>query len=61
MKKRTMKLTALLFSMALLVLPGTAFSFRQTALDAFRHITSAYGASTYEFPISDDLVDLEVY
>ncbi len=31
MKKRIAKLTALLFSAALLALPGTTYSFRQTA------------------------------
>lgn len=52
MKKRIMKSTALLFSMALLALSGTGFSFRQTASEAFKS-TAAYSAVTCENPMSD--------
>ncbi|MDE6641517.1 MAG: hypothetical protein K2K63_13440 [Acetatifactor sp.] len=53
MKKRIMKLAALLFSVALLALPGTAFSFRQTVSDIFRCGIAQYTCDT---PIPEDLV-----
>lgn len=53
MKKRIMKSTALLFSMALLALSGTGFPRRQTASEAFKSTPAAYSAVTCENPMSD--------
>ncbi|MDE5590289.1 MAG: hypothetical protein K2J60_14315 [Acetatifactor sp.] len=59
MKKRIMKLAALLFSAALLALPGTAFSLRQTTPGA-----STYNATTnttYACPIPEDEVLWDIH
>lgn len=52
MKKRIMKLAALLFSAALLTLPGTAFSFRQTAPGVSTYSISSY--ITDAAPLTDE-------
>lgn len=52
MKKRIMKLAALLFSAALLTLPGTAFAFRQTAPGVSTYSISSN--STNAAPLTDD-------
>lgn len=57
MKKRIVKLTALLFSAALLALPGTAFSFRQPAPKVSAYSTTA--SITYDDPISEDLTEFD--
>lgn len=58
MKKRIMKLAALLFSAALLTLPGTAFSFRQPASGVSHYGISS--CSTYAAPISDEHVAFDI-
>lgn len=52
MKKRIMKLAALLFSVALLALPGTAFSFRQITPGVSTYSISSN--STYAAPLSEE-------
>lgn len=52
MKKRIMKLAALLFSVALLALPGTAFSFRQIVPGVSTYSTSSN--STNAAPLTDE-------
>lgn len=52
MKKRIMKFAALLFSAALLTLPGTAFSFRQTVPGVSTYSISSH--STYAAPLTDE-------
>lgn len=59
MKKRILKSIALFSAMALLVLPGISFSFRQTASEVSRCFASAYSAATCENPISEDQARLE--
>lgn len=54
MKRRIMKSAVLLFSMALLTLPGTGLSRLQTAPDAFKSTPAAYSAVTCENPMSDN-------
>ena len=53
MKKRIMKLAALLFSAALLTLPGTAFSFRQTASGVSTYSISSH-STVNAAPLSDE-------
>lgn len=52
MKKRVMKLAALLFSAALLILPGTAFSFRQIIPGVSTYSISSN--STNAAPLTDE-------
>lgn len=59
MKKRIMKLAALLFTAALLVLPGTAFSFRQIIPGVSTYSISSN--STYAAPITDDMEVLDAH
>lgn len=56
MKKRIAKLTALLFSAALLALPGTAFSFRRPAPPA-ASVCSATSNTNYGCPIPEDVTE----
>lgn len=53
MKKRIAKLTALLFSAALLALPGTAFSFRRPAPPA-ASVCSTTSNINFASPIPED-------
>ncbi len=55
MKKRIAKITALLFSAALLALPGSAFSFRQPAPAA--SVCNANGSFYYDCPIPEDVFE----
>lgn len=59
MKKRIMKLAALLFSAALLTLPGTAFAFRQTAPGVSTYSISSNCA--YDAPIPDDMLEHDTH
>lgn len=59
MKKRIMKLAALLFSVALLALPGTAFSFRQITPGVSTY--SIPSNSTYAAPIPDDMLEHDTH
>lgn len=56
MKKRIAKLTALLFSAALLALPGTAFSFRRPA-PPVASVCSATSNVNYASPIPEDVFE----
>lgn len=57
MKKRIMKLAALLFSVAMLALPGTAFSFRQIIPGVSTYSISSN--STYATPIPEDMLEFD--
>lgn len=59
MKKHIMKLAALLFSVALLALPGTAFSFRQITPGVSTY--SIPSNDTYAAPIPDDTLGLDMH
>lgn len=55
MKKRIAKLTALMFTVALLALPGKAFSFWQMFSGVSTYSTAA--SITYDDPISEDYAE----